>query len=130
MNNKKVALIIMDGWAKGNGTKSDAISNANTPFINSCYAKYPNSTLLTCGEHVGLPDGQMGNSEVGHTTIGAGTVVQTDLVRIGDAIEKGEFEKNPAFRSLFAHVKEHGSTLHVQGLIGAGGGCDLGLGLD
>ena len=76
---KKVALIILDGWGIGDGSKSDAIANANTPFVDSLFKNYPHSTLLTSGNNVGLPDGQMGNSEVGHLNIGAGRIVYQDL---------------------------------------------------
>ncbi|MCK7535079.1 MAG: hypothetical protein MZV63_30855 [Marinilabiliales bacterium] len=85
--NKKVILLILDGWGIGNKSKSDVIFNSYTPYIDSLYTKYPHSQLLTCGENVGLPDGQMGNSEVGHLNIGAGRVVYQDLVRINKAIE-------------------------------------------
>ena len=92
---KKVALIILDGWGMGDGSKSDAIANAHTPFIDSLYKKYPHSTLRTSGENVGLPDGQMGNSEVGHLNIGAGRVVYQDLVLINKAIREKTIDKNP-----------------------------------
>ena len=82
MKGKKTALIILDGWGHGDKTKSDAIHNANTPFINSLYSKYPNCELKTFGEYVGLPKGQMGNSEVGHLNIGAGRIVYQNLVKI------------------------------------------------
>ena len=75
MNQKKAILIIMDGWGLGKVKSSDAIQNANVPFVSSLYSKYPNSTLVTCGEDVGLPEGQMGNSEVGHLNLGAGRIV-------------------------------------------------------
>ena len=83
MSTKKVALIILDGWGIGDKSKSDAIYNANTPFFDNCLDKYPNSTLKTYGEHVGLPSGQMGNSEVGHLNIGAGRVVYQDQLNAG-----------------------------------------------
>jgi len=75
MKNKKAILVIMDGWGLGKVKSADAIQNANVPFVSSLYAKYPNTTLVTCGEAVGLPDGQMGNSEVGHLNLGAGRIV-------------------------------------------------------
>ena len=87
MNGKKTALIILDGWGHGDKTKSDAIHHANTPFIDSLYADYPNCELKTFGEHVGLPKGQMGNSEVGHLNIGAGRIVYQDLAKINIACE-------------------------------------------
>ena len=82
MENKKTILIIMDGWGLGKIKSSDAIQNADVPFVTSLYKKYPNSTLITCGEDVGLPEGQMGNSEVGHLNIGAGRIVYHTLRRI------------------------------------------------
>ena len=82
---KKVVLVILDGWGHGAKTKSDAIFNANTPFVDSLYQKYPNSELLTDGENVGLPEGQMGNSEVGHLNIGAGRIIYQDLAKINIA---------------------------------------------
>ena len=91
MSSKKFVLIIMDGWGHGDKTKSDAIYMANTPFIDSLYQKYPNSELITCGEEVGLPDGQMGNSEVGHLNIGAGRVVYQDLVKINLEVKNKSF---------------------------------------
>ena len=96
---KKVALLILDGWGHGDKTKSNAIRNARTPFIDSLYKNYPNSELLTDGEHVGLPAGQMGNSEVGHLNIGAGRVVYQDLVKINNAIKNDTFKNNKEFVS-------------------------------
>jgi 2,3-bisphosphoglycerate-independent phosphoglycerate mutase len=81
MKDKKVILIIMDGWGLGKVKSSDAIQHAKTPFVSSLYLKYPNSTLVTCGEAVGLPEGQMGNSEVGHLNLGAGRIVYHELQR-------------------------------------------------
>ena len=86
MESKKVILIIMDGWGLGKIKSSDAIQNASVPFVSSLYEKYPNSTLITCGEDVGLPAGQMGNSEVGHLNIGAGRIVYQELERINVAV--------------------------------------------
>ena len=86
MKDKKVILIIMDGWGLGINKNSDAIQNANTPFVSSLYTKYPHTTLVTCGEDVGLPEGQMGNSEVGHLNLGAGRIVYQELQRINVAI--------------------------------------------
>ena len=82
MEAKKVILIIMDGWGLGKVKASDAIQNANVPFVSSLYKTYPHSTLVTCGEAVGLPEGQMGNSEVGHLNLGAGRIVYQELERI------------------------------------------------
>src|SRR5499426_3930855 len=91
---KRVILIIMDGWGLGKVASADAIQNARTPFVSSLYSKYPNTTLTTCGEVVGLPDGQMGNSEVGHLNLGAGRIVYQELQRINVAIRDGELEQN------------------------------------
>src|SRR3954470_17749884 len=95
MENKRVILVIMDGWGLGKVPGSDAIKHANVPFVSSLYAKYPNTTLVTCGEAVGLPDGQMGNSEVGHLNLGAGRIVYQELQRINVAIRDGSFQTNP-----------------------------------
>ena len=121
MNNKKVILIIMDGWGLGKIKSSDAIQNAQTPFVSSLYQKYPNSTLITCGEDVGLPEGQMGNSEVGHLNLGAGRVVYQELQRINVAIRSGQFQKNPVLLSAIRNAKENNKTLHLLGLVSDGG---------
>jgi len=114
-------LIVLDGWGYREDVKDNAIARSKKPYFDHLWETYPHALLEASGRAVGLPDGQMGNSEVGHTTIGAGAVVPTELVRIDDAIAAGEFETNPAFVSLFEHVKKHNSTMHVQGLLGAGG---------
>jgi len=93
MSQKKVILVIMDGWGLGKVASADAIQHANVPFTKSLYNKYPNSTLVTCGEAVGLPDGQMGNSEVGHLNLGAGRVVYQELQRINVGVRDGSFAK-------------------------------------
>ncbi len=121
MKNKKFILIILDGWGKGNGTKADVIANGETPYIDSLYKKYPNSYLLTDGENVGLPKGQMGNSEVGHMNIGAGRIVYQDLVRINKAIEDGSIAENPALKEAFSYAKENNKKVHFIGLISDGG---------
>src|SRR6188474_1303639 len=94
MTKKQTILVIMDGWGLGRVKSSDAIQNANVPYVTSLYKKYPNATLITCGEVVGLPDGQMGNSEVGHLNLGAGRIVYQDIVRIDKAIADGAFFDN------------------------------------
>src|SRR5215210_6517072 len=91
---KKTMLVIMDGWGLGKVKSADAIQNANVPFVSSLYSKYPNTTLITCGEAVGLPEGQMGNSEVGHLNLGAGRIIYQELQRINVAIRDGSFAKN------------------------------------
>src|ERR1700716_2890672 len=105
MERKKVILIIMDGWGIGKKKSADAIQNAHVPFVTSLYSKYPNTTLVTCGEAVGLPDGQMGNSEVGHLNLGAGRVVYQELQRINVAIRNGEFFSNPVLQAAFAKAR-------------------------
>ena len=121
METKKVILVIMDGWGLGKSKESDAIQNANTPFVSSLYDKYPHSTLITCGRAVGLPEGQMGNSEVGHLNLGAGRIVYQELERINVAIENGEFEKNPTLLSSINYAKENNKPLHLMGLVSNGG---------
>lgn len=121
MQYKPVMLIILDGWGYREEIKDNAIAQAHTPFFNSLWKKYPHSLLKASGSAVGLPEGQMGNSEVGHTTIGAGKPADTDLVRIDKAIAEGALHTNPAFVALFEHLKKYNSTLHVQGLVSIGG---------
>lgn len=121
MEDKKVILIIMDGWGLGKVKNSDAIQHAKTPFVNSLYSKYPNTTLVTCGEAVGLPDGQMGNSEVGHLNLGAGRIVYQELQRINVAIRTGEFAKNQPLLNAIRFAKQKGKTLHLIGLVSDGG---------
>ncbi|MGL6022673.1 MAG: 2,3-bisphosphoglycerate-independent phosphoglycerate mutase, partial [Chitinophagaceae bacterium] len=118
---KKAILIIMDGWGKGHQKKSDAIQNANTPFYDSLFKNFPNSELITCGELVGLPDGQMGNSEVGHLNLGAGRIVYQELQRINNAIKTGELEKNQHFQKTLSYAKENKKPLHLIGLVSEGG---------
>src|SRR4026208_796297 len=116
MTSKRTILIIMDGWGLGKVKSSDAIQHAQTPCVSSFYSAYPNSTLVTCGEAVGLPEGQMGNSEVGHLNIGAGRIVYQDLQRINVAIRTGELQRNPALLSAIAYAKANGKPLHLMGL--------------
>jgi 2,3-bisphosphoglycerate-independent phosphoglycerate mutase len=119
--NKKVALIILDGWGHGKKDKSNAVFAANTPYTESLYSKYANAELRTDGENVGLPDGQMGNSEVGHMNIGAGRVVYQDLVKINIAIREGSFQQHPAFLSAFEYAQKENKKVHLLGLISDGG---------
>ncbi|MCO5287407.1 MAG: 2,3-bisphosphoglycerate-independent phosphoglycerate mutase [Chitinophagaceae bacterium] len=121
MENNRAILIIMDGWGLGKVAKSDAIRAAKTPFVSSLYSKYPNSTLVTCGRAVGLPEGQMGNSEVGHLNLGAGRIVYQELERINIAIEDGSLEANTALNDTLSYAKDHGKTLHLMGLVSDGG---------
>ena len=118
---RKVMLIIMDGWGHGQVQKADAIANANAPVVKSRYNKYPNCELITCGESVGLPEGQMGNSEVGHLNIGAGRIVYQELQRINVAIHEGELEHNKVLMAAFEQAKAAGVTLHLMGLVSDGG---------
>ena len=111
----------MDGWGLGKVKSSDAIQHAKTPFVSSLYLKYPNSTLITCGEEVGLPEGQMGNSEVGHLNLGAGRIVYQELQRINVAIKTGEFASNPTLLAAIHYAKENNKTLHLLGLVSDGG---------
>jgi 2,3-bisphosphoglycerate-independent phosphoglycerate mutase len=121
MQNKKAILIIMDGWGLGKVKSSDAIRNAQVPFVSSLYNKYANSTLVTCGEAVGLPEGQMGNSEVGHLNLGAGRIVYQDLQRINVAIRDNSFNTNKALLNSIFYAKENNKTLHLLGLVSDGG---------
>ena len=121
MKDRKVILVIMDGWGLGKVASSDAIQNAYTPFVKSLYSKYPNTTLVTCGEDVGLPDGQMGNSEVGHLNIGAGRIVYQELQRINVAVRNGEFYQNKILYNVIAFAKQTGKPLHLLGLVSDGG---------
>jgi 2,3-bisphosphoglycerate-independent phosphoglycerate mutase len=118
---KKVILAIMDGWGLGKVASSDAIQHANVPFVSSLYNKYPNTTLVTCGEAVGLPQGQMGNSEVGHLNLGAGRIVYQELERINVAIRSGSFAQNPVLLQSIRYAKEHHKPLHLLGLVSNGG---------
>jgi 2,3-bisphosphoglycerate-independent phosphoglycerate mutase len=118
---RKAILIVLDGWGHREEKKHNAIALADKPVFDRVWREFPHSLLEASGRAVGLPEGQMGNSEVGHTTIGCGSVVFTDLVRISDSGKKGLFSKNPAFKKLFEHVKDNDSALHVMGLLGPGG---------
>lgn len=121
MTGKKTALIILDGWGIGAGDGTDAIAQARTPFIDGLYRDAPHAQLLTFGEHVGLPKGQMGNSEVGHLNIGAGRIVFQDLLRIDRAIADGKLETDPVLQSAFTEAGKPGKRLHFMGLVGNGG---------
>ena len=114
-------LIIMDGWGIGQNEAGDAIKQANTPFVDSLYHNYPHATLVTCGEAVGLPDGQMGNSEVGHLNLGAGRIVYQELQRINVAIRDGEFQQNPVLLQAIENAKAKNKSFHLIGLVSDGG---------
>jgi 2,3-bisphosphoglycerate-independent phosphoglycerate mutase len=119
--NKKVLLMILDGWGLAQNKKVSAIDHAKTPFISSLYGKYSNSKLEASGLAVGLPAGQMGNSEVGHMNIGAGRVVYQDLVRINKAVEDKELDDNPVLKGAIAYAKQHNKNIHLIGLLSDGG---------
>jgi 2,3-bisphosphoglycerate-independent phosphoglycerate mutase len=118
---KKLALVILDGWGYGKKDESDAVFQAKTPVFDQLIQTKPNATLITDGEKVGLPKGQMGNSEVGHLNIGAGRVVYQELVRINRAIESGELAKNQALIKAFQYAKEQNKAVHFIGLVSNGG---------
>ena len=118
---RKVLLMILDGWGCGRGDKADAISAAHPAYIAGMTKAYPHAELRTDGENVGLPDGQMGNSEVGHLNIGAGRVVYQDLVRINRACRDGSLGRMPEVRALLDHAKAPGRALHLMGLFSDGG---------
>lgn len=121
MSQKRVILVIMDGWGLGKVASADAIQHANVPFTKSLYTKYPNTTLVTCGEAVGLPDGQMGNSEVGHLNLGAGRVVYQELQRINVAVRDGSFAKNETLLASIKYARTNNKSLHLLGLVSDGG---------
>ena len=121
MSKGKALLMILDGWGIGNKTKSDAIYTAGAPNMEKLAATYPNAQLLTCGEDVGLPNGQMGNSEVGHLNIGAGRVVYQDLVKINRACADNSILKNPEIVSAYEYAKKTGKSIHLMGLTSNGG---------
>jgi 2,3-bisphosphoglycerate-independent phosphoglycerate mutase len=121
MKGKKTILMILDGWGHGDRSKSDAIFNAKTPFIDSLYNNSLSAELLTHGPHVGLPEGQMGNSEVGHLNIGAGRVVFQDLAKINNAIKDDELRNNKQLIASFRYCLENNKPLHLIGLVSDGG---------
>ena len=111
----------MDGWGLGKVKKSDAIQHAKVPFVNSLYSKYPNNTIVACGEAVGLPEGQMGNSEVGHLNLGAGRIVYQELERVNQAIKTGELQNNPQLLAAINYAQKNNRKLHLLGLVSDGG---------
>lgn len=111
----------MDGWGLGKVKSSDAIQHAHVPFVTSLYSRYPNTSLVTCGLDVGLPEGQMGNSEVGHMNLGAGKVVYQELERINVAIRDKVFHQNATLLQAIGHCRQNGTTLHLMGLVSDGG---------
>ena len=119
--NKKVILMILDGWGLGTDPSVSAIAKANTPFMDSLFPKYPNSKLEASGLAVGLPEGQMGNSEVGHMNIGAGRIVYQDLVKVNRASEDGTLATNPELQKAFDYAKNNNKKVHFFGLLSDGG---------
>ncbi len=119
--NNKVLLVILDGYGLGDHKKDDAIFNTPTPYIDSLMKEYPNSKLMACGEDVGLPAGQMGNSEVGHLNIGAGRIVYQDLVKINRAIADGSILKNQEIANAFSYARDNKVPIHFMGLTSDGG---------
>ncbi len=119
--NRKVLLMILDGWGEGRHDYSNAIFTQGTPVIDGLRAKYPYGHLQACGEYVGLPDGQMGNSEVGHMNLGAGRVVYQDLVKINMAVRDHKFLENKEIKAVYDYVKTSGKKLHLMGLTSHGG---------
>ena len=118
---KRVALIILDGWGHGQDPERSALAKANTPFIDSLYNKLPNAELVTYGEEVGLPEGQMGNSEVGHLNIGAGRVVYQELARINKSIKERELDQNPILNDAVQYAIKNNKPIHLIGLVSDGG---------
>lgn len=121
MTKKPVALIILDGFALRDETKGNAVAHAKKPNFDRYWNQFPHATLRADGEFVGLPEGQMGNSEVGHMNIGAGRIVYQSLTRVNVAIREGEFDKNETFTNAMDHVKKNGTNLHLFGLLSDGG---------
>ncbi len=118
---KPILLLILDGWGDRPASPDNAIALASTPHWDALLARYPTTQLITHGQAVGLPEGQMGNSEVGHMNIGAGRIVYQDLTRLSQAIKTGEFATNKALLAAMAHAKQNGGTLHIFGLLSPGG---------
>jgi 2,3-bisphosphoglycerate-independent phosphoglycerate mutase len=121
MAQKKVILVIMDGWGLGKVASADAIQHAKTTFVSSLYKNYPHTTLTTCGEAVGLPEGQMGNSEVGHLNLGAGRIVYQELQRINVAVRDGSFAQNQTLLQAIRQAKTNHKNFHLLGLVSDGG---------
>ena len=118
---KKALLMILDGWGIGDRQKDDVIYQTATPYWDYLMANYPHSQLQASGENVGLPDGQMGNSEVGHLNIGAGRIVYQDLVKINRACADGSILKNKEIQSAYSYAKANGKSVHLMGLTSNGG---------
>jgi len=119
--NKKVLLMILDGWGITQDPSVSAIAQADTPFMDSLYNKYPHAQLLTHGMNVGLPEGQMGNSEVGHMNLGAGRIIYQDLAKINLAVQNGTLNNEPELQKAFEYAKSHNKKVHFLGLVSNGG---------
>ena len=118
---QKVLLMILDGWGMTQNPEVSAVAQAKTPFMDALPHQYPNAQLLTHGPHVGLPDGQMGNSEVGHMNLGAGRIVYQDLAKINRAVEQGSIDQEPELQKAFDYAKQNGKNIHFLGLLSDGG---------
>ena len=116
-----MVLVILDGWGHRDEDDGNAINNARTPVIDSLWTAYPHTLIQTSGKDVGLPDGQMGNSEVGHLNIGAGRIVPQELVRISDAVDDGSIQENRALLNICQKVRYNSGKLHLVGLCSEGG---------
>ncbi|NDE38694.1 MAG: 2,3-bisphosphoglycerate-independent phosphoglycerate mutase, partial [Synechococcaceae bacterium WBA_2_066] len=116
-----MVLVILDGWGENPATNHNAIRLAKTPVMDALWHAYPHTLIQASGAHVGLPEGQMGNSEVGHLTIGSGRVIRQELVRISEEVKKGQFKQNQALNGMAAKLLESGGTLHLLGLLSDGG---------
>lgn len=121
MNAKRTILLILDGWGLGQIPQADAIAQAKTPNFDHLWQKYPSSKLVTYGEQVGLPEGQMGNSEVGHLNIGAGRIVYQELARINKAVKDGSLAKNAKLQAAIQYAKDNNKAIHLMGLVSDGG---------
>src|SRR5512139_2224733 len=121
MDRRPVILIVLDGFGVSHNREGNAVAAAKAPLVSSLLSDYPHTQLFASGEHVGLPAGQMGNSEVGHLNLGAGRIVYQDITRIDRAIRDGAFFANPALLAAIASAKEQGATLHLMGLLSDGG---------
>src|SRR3989344_7928050 len=122
MNDKRqVLLVILDGWGYREDTKYNAITATNPVYMNYLWNTFPHDLFAASGEAVGLPEGNIGTSEIGHLTIGSGRIIYTDMVKVNKSIENQEFYRNNAFLQLFEHIKKYNSALHVMGLVSPGG---------
>ena len=121
MRPKPLALIILDGWGNNPEARGNAVREADTPYVASLYRDYPNTLVNTSGESVGLPEGQMGNSEVGHLNMGSGRIIYQDLTKVSRAVHTGEVFHNPVLTEAMLHARDHGKNLHLMGLLSDGG---------